>query len=72
MVKNLPENAGDARDVVSNPGSGRSPEGGPDSPLQFSCHGQGTVHGQKNLVGYSPRGRNESDTTEHDDNDKDT
>ena len=52
MVKNLPENAGDARDVVLNPGSGRSPEGGPDSPLQFSCHGQGTVHGQRNLVGY--------------------
>ena len=26
MIKNLPTNAGDARDVDSLPGSGRSPE----------------------------------------------
>ena len=37
MVKNLPANAGDTRDVGSIPGSGRSPGGGDGSPLQYSC-----------------------------------
>ena len=34
MLKNLPADAGDARDVGLTPGSGRSPGGGRDSPLQ--------------------------------------
>ena len=33
MVKNLPANAGDIKDVGSIPGSGRSPGGGHDNPL---------------------------------------
>ena len=37
MVKNMPGNAGDMRDVGSIPGSGRSPEGGYDNMLQYSC-----------------------------------
>ena len=37
VVKNLPANAGDARDVDLIPGSGRSPEGGQSNPLQYSC-----------------------------------
>ena len=37
MVKNLPVNAGDVGDKVSIPGSGRSPGGGNDNPLQYSC-----------------------------------
>ena len=37
MVKNLPANAGDLRDVSSIPGSGRSPGGGHGNPLQYSC-----------------------------------
>ena len=37
MVKNLPANAIDGRHVGSIPGSGRSPGGGHDSPLQYSC-----------------------------------
>ena len=37
MVKNLPANAGDTRDVGSIPGSGRSPGGGHGNPLQYSC-----------------------------------
>ena len=38
MVKNLPANTGDARDVGSIPGSGiRSPGGGHGNPLQYSC-----------------------------------
>ena len=36
MVKNLPANVGDARDVGSIPGSGRSPGGGYGNPLQYS------------------------------------
>ena len=37
VAKNLPDNAGDARDVGSVPGSGRSPRGGNGDPLQYSC-----------------------------------
>ena len=37
MVKNMPANAGDVRDIGSIPGSGRSPGGGHDNPLQYSC-----------------------------------
>ena len=37
MVKNLPDNAGDIRDMGSIPGSGRSPGGGHRNPLQYSC-----------------------------------
>ena len=53
VVKNLPANAGDARDVGSIPGSGRSPGRENGSPLQYSClenfmdrgAWQATVHG---------------------------
>ena len=37
MVKNLPAYAGDIRDVGWVPWSGRSPRGGHDNPLQYSC-----------------------------------
>ena len=37
LVKNLPANAGDTRDVSPIPGSGRSPGGWHGSPLQDSC-----------------------------------
>ena len=37
MVKNLPANAGEARDAGSIPGPGRSPGEGNGSPLQYSC-----------------------------------
>ena len=37
VVKNLPANAGDVRDMGSIPGLGRSPEEGNGNPLQFSC-----------------------------------
>ena len=53
LVKNLPANAGDIRDVSSIPGSGRSPGGGHNYPLQYSYlensinrgAWQATVHG---------------------------
>ena len=37
MVKNVPANAGDVRDMGSIPGSERSPGRGHDNPLQYSC-----------------------------------
>ena len=37
MVKNLPANAGDAVDMGSIPGLGRSPGGANGNPLQYSC-----------------------------------
>ena len=36
VVKNLPANAGDGRDMGSIPGSGRSSGGGHGNPLQYS------------------------------------
>ena len=36
MVRNLPTNAGDIREVVSIPGLGRFPGGGHGNPLQYS------------------------------------
>ena len=37
LVKNLPANAEDIRDVGSTPESGRYPGGGHGNPLQYSC-----------------------------------
>ena len=37
MVKNLPANAGDVRDVGLIPESGRYPGGGHGNPFQYSC-----------------------------------
>ena len=50
------------RDPGSIAGSGRSPGEGSGNPLQYSLLGK--VHGWRSLVGYSPWGRKESDTTE--------
>ena len=53
MIANPSVNAGDARDADLNPVFGRSPGGGNDNPLQYSClenpmdrgDWQATVHG---------------------------
>ena len=37
VLKNLPGNAGDIKDVGSIPGSGRSPREGHGKPPQYSC-----------------------------------
>ena len=37
MVKNVPANAGDTKDVGSIPRLGRSLGGGNGNPLQYSC-----------------------------------
>ena len=47
---------------VRSLGLGRSPGEGNGSPLQYSCLEKS--HGQRSLVGYSPWGPKESDTTE--------
>ena len=52
-------NAGDQSSI---PGLGRSPGGGHGNPLQYSC--LENPHGQRSLVGPSPWGSEESDTTE--------
>ena len=59
MVKNLPFNAGD---VGSVPGLGRFPwrRALQSNPVFLP----GESHGQRSLVSYSPRGHEESDTTE--------
>ena len=44
-VKNWPTNAGDSRDSVSIPGSGRSPGEENGHPLQSSCLGNSTDRG---------------------------
>ena len=66
MVNNAPANAGDIRDAGSTPGSGRSPGEGNGNPFQYSCLQNPTARlpGQRSLMGYSPRGRKESDLTE--------
>ena len=63
LVKNPPANAGDARDAVSIPGSGRSPRVRNGTPLLVGCPGK--FHGQRSLEGYSPWGHKECDVTEH-------
>ena len=55
------ESAGNVGDLGSISGLGRSPGGGHGNPFQYSC--LENPHGQS-LVGYSPWGHKESDTTE--------
>ena len=64
MVKNLPDNAGNAGDVSLIPGSGRSPGEDNGNPLQYPCL-ENPSHGQRSLLDYSPWGCKESDMTEH-------
>ena len=42
VVKHLPADARDVRDVGLIPGSGRSPGGGHGNPFQYSCLENGT------------------------------
>ena len=56
------ESACNAGDLGLIPRSGRSPGGGHGNSLRYSC--LENSHGQRSLVGYSPWGCKESDTTE--------
>ena len=58
VVKNLLANEGD---LGSIPVLGRSPGGGHDNPLQYYC--LENPHGERSLMGYSPRGCKELDMT---------
>ena len=62
-AKNPPASAGDARDMGSIPGSGRSPGEENGSPLQQACLGN-PMDRERSLVGYSPWGHKELDMTE--------
>ena len=55
------ESACNTGDLGSIPGLRRSPGGGCGNPLQYSC--LENPHGQRSLVGCSPWGHKESDTT---------
>ena len=61
MVRYLPTNAGDEGYTGSVSGLRRSPGGGHDNPLQYSC--LENPHGQRCLVGIVHR-VTESDMTE--------
>ena len=61
VLKNPP---GNARDLGLIPGSGRSPGEGGGNSLPTPVFLPGESHGQRSLVGYSPWGHKESDTTE--------
>ena len=66
MVKNLPANAEDKRNVDLIPGLGRRTFSVPwrraRQPTPVFLPGE--FHGQRSLVGYGPQGCKESDTTE--------
>ena len=54
VIKSLPANAGDLREVGSFPGLG----------IHTPAFLPGVSHGQRSLMGYSPWGRKVSDRTE--------
>ena len=61
MVRSLPANARDTRDVCLIPGSGRSSEVGNGNPLQYSCLENSMDRG---AAGFNPWSHRELDTTE--------
>ena len=63
VVNKPPANAGDIRDLGSVPRLRRSPEGGHDNPLLYSC--LENLHGQKSLADYSPWACKESEATKY-------
>jgi len=63
VVRNLPANVGDIRDLGSIPGSGKIPWRRAWQPIPVFLPGES--HGQRSLVGYSSKGRKELDITEH-------
>ena len=64
VVNNPPANVEEARDVGLIPGSGRSSGVGHGSSLQYFCLENPMEEPGRSLVGYSPWGCKESNTTE--------
>ena len=62
VVKNLPAEAGEARDIVLIPGLGGSPREGNGNLLQYSClenpMGRGALHATVHGVTNTHRGLN--------------
>ena len=65
MIKNLPTNAGDARDADSIPGLGRSPGEGNGIPLQYSCLGNPVDRGPGGLQSMECKGVRHDCAVEH-------
>ena len=63
VVKNLPANEGDPRNMSSIPGLGRSPREVNGNPLQYSC--LENPNERRSLAGHSPWDHQESNRTEH-------
>ena len=63
VVKDSPANAEGIRDVGLIPESGRSTGGGHGNPSSIPVLLPGKSHIRRSLVGCSPWGREESDTT---------
>ena len=61
MVKNPPATVGDARDIGSIPGSGRSPGEGNSSPLQY-FYLENPLDRERSLTGYTVHGVTKSPT----------
>ena len=59
MVKNLPANAGDGKDIWVRKIPWRRKQ--QPTPVFLPGH----FHGERSLLGYSPWGSKESDTIEH-------
>ena len=59
VVKNLPANAGDVKEVGSVPRSGTFLGEGFSNALQYSC-----LKNPMKLAGYSPQAHKESDMTQ--------
>ena len=62
VVKNLPASAGDIRDLTSDPWVEKTPCSRKWQATPVFLPGES--HGQRSLVGYSPWGHKELDTTE--------
>ena len=62
VVKNLPANAKDTKDMGSIPGSARYSGVRNGNPFQYACLENSM---DKNLAGYNLRGNKDSDTTQH-------
>ena len=62
VAQTVKESTCNVGDLGLIPGLGRSPGGGHDNPLQYSC--LENPNGQRSLEGYSPWGHKASDTTE--------
>ena len=65
VVKNSPINAGDSRDTGSVPGWERSPGGGHDNPLQYSCLKNPMDRGAWRAMVYRAAESDMTEDTEH-------